>query len=268
MASDKQIEANRLNAQKSTGPRSPEGKDRSRFNSLQSGIDAESLVLPGEDPAAAETLRAEYYELYQPETAAERDTLDGIVHSVCLLRRFRRLEPQLTRHELDSIENLDPVSPLGHVFSHAALKFVYLQSRINSAERAFHRGLDRLDRLQSQRPPAEAPPEPAPQPQPAQPQPAQPQPPETTPPTPELASFPEISFNPDKDPVPPHHPTDPKQCPFCSKLNRISPFCHYLRQRHGAPLPGHPTHLVDCPDCRTLGYISPTCRYTLQEPPL
>jgi len=50
--SQKRIDANRRNACKSTGPRTPEGKSRSRFNRLQHGLAATVPVLPGEDPAA------------------------------------------------------------------------------------------------------------------------------------------------------------------------------------------------------------------------
>ena len=49
MASEKKIEANRRNAQKSTGPKSAEGKSQSRFNALKHGMRANLLVLPGED---------------------------------------------------------------------------------------------------------------------------------------------------------------------------------------------------------------------------
>ncbi len=49
MATDRQIEANRQNAQKSTGPHSQVGRDRSRFNAVRHGIGAKSDVLPGED---------------------------------------------------------------------------------------------------------------------------------------------------------------------------------------------------------------------------
>jgi len=56
MATPAQILANRTNAQKSTGPRSAEGKAVSRFNALKHGLDAESIVLPGEDPADYEAL--------------------------------------------------------------------------------------------------------------------------------------------------------------------------------------------------------------------
>ena len=38
MASDKQIQANRLNAQKSTGPQSPEGKKRVARSHLKHGL--------------------------------------------------------------------------------------------------------------------------------------------------------------------------------------------------------------------------------------
>ena len=58
MATPAQITANRANAQKSTGPRSAEGKSASRFNALKHGIDAASIVIPGEDPAEYEALVA------------------------------------------------------------------------------------------------------------------------------------------------------------------------------------------------------------------
>jgi hypothetical protein len=45
-------EINRRNAQRSTGPRTPEGKNRSKFNALKHGLTAQTLVLPGEDAAA------------------------------------------------------------------------------------------------------------------------------------------------------------------------------------------------------------------------
>ena len=48
----KRAEASRHNALKSTGPRTPEGKKRSKFNALKHGLSAKTLVLPGEDPLA------------------------------------------------------------------------------------------------------------------------------------------------------------------------------------------------------------------------
>ena len=51
MPTQAQLNANRLNAQKSTGPTSPEGKAASSLNALKSGIDAWSHIIPGEDTA-------------------------------------------------------------------------------------------------------------------------------------------------------------------------------------------------------------------------
>ena len=48
---EKQKEANRRNAQKSSGPRTTQGKRNSCFNAVSHGLTARSVLLPGEDPA-------------------------------------------------------------------------------------------------------------------------------------------------------------------------------------------------------------------------
>src|SRR5436309_15500489 len=48
MATVAQMEANCLNAQKSTGPRSAEGKASTRFNAFKHGAYARARVIPGE----------------------------------------------------------------------------------------------------------------------------------------------------------------------------------------------------------------------------
>ena len=52
MTSDKQARANRQNALKSTGPKTPEGKDAVRLNALKHGLRSEEILLPGEDEEA------------------------------------------------------------------------------------------------------------------------------------------------------------------------------------------------------------------------
>ena len=58
MASEKQIEANRRNAQKSTGPTSVAGKAASSMNALKTGLHAKSLVIFSEKVADLEELIA------------------------------------------------------------------------------------------------------------------------------------------------------------------------------------------------------------------
>ena len=45
----KRAEASRHNGRKSRGPKTAEGKSRSRFNALNHGMRAKTIVLPGED---------------------------------------------------------------------------------------------------------------------------------------------------------------------------------------------------------------------------
>ena len=47
--SERRVAANRLNAQKSTGPRTAAGRAASRFNALRHGLCARVVLLPGED---------------------------------------------------------------------------------------------------------------------------------------------------------------------------------------------------------------------------
>ena len=70
MASQKQIDANRINARKSTGPRSPEGKAASKRNRLTHGIRAEEHVLPGEDPAEFRRFVDDWADDWKPATMA------------------------------------------------------------------------------------------------------------------------------------------------------------------------------------------------------
>ena len=56
MTSDKQIEANRRNARKSTGPRTQEGKARVGNNAVKHGLLSQDVLVPGEDGAALQEL--------------------------------------------------------------------------------------------------------------------------------------------------------------------------------------------------------------------
>ena len=69
MATREQIEANRKNAKKSTGPRDT---DRTRFNGLKHGLRAEQVVLPGEDPAAFRAEVEAWFDDWRPRSPHPR----------------------------------------------------------------------------------------------------------------------------------------------------------------------------------------------------
>src|SRR5260370_8473969 len=56
MSTDRQIEANRLNAQHSTGPSTPEGRAAVRLNGLKYGLYPETPILPRADPPQFQAL--------------------------------------------------------------------------------------------------------------------------------------------------------------------------------------------------------------------
>ncbi len=95
MATDKQTEANRLNAQKSTGPRTAAGKQRSRLNALKHGLRASMPVLPGEDPEELENLRESLREACQPADALEEVLVAQMVDAEWKRQRLNRFETGL-----------------------------------------------------------------------------------------------------------------------------------------------------------------------------
>lgn len=100
MTSEKKIQANRQNALKSTGPRTPEGKEAIRLNALRHGILSKEILLPGEDEGAlrelGENLRAEL----EPVGVLENLLVDQIVAAYWRLRRLGRVEVGIFIHEL------------------------------------------------------------------------------------------------------------------------------------------------------------------------
>ena len=146
MATKKQIEANRLNARKSTGPRSAEGKARCSMNALQSGIDAKSQVIRGEYEADLEALKSQYHDRFLPTTPEQRMLVDTLIDSEWLLRRFRICEAHLWDEGSQQTHNLT----LAPAFRQNAECFSRLQRRIDMAHRNYRNALQELQRLQSE----------------------------------------------------------------------------------------------------------------------
>jgi len=160
MPTEAQINANRLNAQKSTGPVTPEGKARSSLNALKSGIDAWSHIIPGEDPAELEALTEQFLLHYRPADPVQLSLVDTLISTEWIQRRLRRIEAQLWNYQVECLDKnlshadfVDPAiqrnSPLGHSYQDALEPFTRIQRRIDSTNRMFLRTLKALQDLQA-----------------------------------------------------------------------------------------------------------------------
>ena len=92
MTSDARIEANRKNAEKSTGPRTDEGKARSAQNAVTHGLAAQSPALPGERPAAYDAVLAAWTADLQPADAVETALVEQAALASVRLKRCARAE--------------------------------------------------------------------------------------------------------------------------------------------------------------------------------
>jgi hypothetical protein len=153
MATPAQIAANRLNALKSTGPRSVEGKSVSRFNNLKSGLYATVLVLPGEDPAELEALAESCRRTWQPVGQDETELVDQLIESSWTQRRLTRLETELLT-QLMSDESLPKNGLLGAAFAkdfQGAKMIQAIFREKHAARREWHKAFNAFLRLQELR---------------------------------------------------------------------------------------------------------------------
>ncbi len=92
MSTQEQTNANRKNAQSSTGPKTDEGKAISSQNAVKHGFFAKNDVISGEDPAAYEAHRADIYDEYAPMTTTESVLTQRIASLSWRLMRADRLQ--------------------------------------------------------------------------------------------------------------------------------------------------------------------------------
>ena len=92
MATIKQIEANRRNALKSTGPATPEGKAAVRLNALSHGLRARTVVLPGERPEEFQQLCDDLEAEWRPKSRTEQFYVEQMAVSQWKLNRMEMAE--------------------------------------------------------------------------------------------------------------------------------------------------------------------------------
>jgi hypothetical protein len=135
MASAAQVQANRLNAQHSTGPRTPEGKAHSSANSLKAGFHASTLVIPEAMRAEFEQYRAALLKMTAPANVIEEQYYRRLLLHGWNLQRVQDSETQvLFDTELDGHHHLE-----------------LLAKYRRDLERSFDRALKALRELQTER---------------------------------------------------------------------------------------------------------------------
>jgi hypothetical protein len=128
--------ANQANALLSTGPRTPEGKQRSSQNALTHGLTSQSPTLATEDPAAYQLHCRQFFDEYQPATPTETQFTQELADTAWRLNRIPTLEAAL----LDRADIVD---------AHRALATLGLHYQRLS--RQFQKSMDQLREIQADR---------------------------------------------------------------------------------------------------------------------
>lgn len=154
--SEKQFEANRRNAQRSTGPRTDDGKARSSRNNLRHGLCSQITVLPDEDRDAHDAFCNELIFSLKPETPMERDLAQSIAEDSWRLNRAVAIETNMfalgrgsrcgeNRHEIRN------ALADARTFQERAAQFNLLSLYEQRINRNRQRNLKQLQELQAER---------------------------------------------------------------------------------------------------------------------
>ena len=160
MISEKQLEANRANAQKSTGPRTEAGKQRSCLNATRHGLTGQVVVLPHEDMEAYNKFTMEIATTFEPADAAERQLAFSYANIQWRINRAAAIEDTMfTLGIMEEVaENLNIENAEAHNATSNAKTFrtdpkafdrisIYNQRLVNAAEKV----LKQLKQMQAER---------------------------------------------------------------------------------------------------------------------
>jgi hypothetical protein len=148
MATEKQIAANKANAQHCKGPVTPEGKRTSSQNAVKHGLDSKSEIMLCESRDDYETLIAELYANHNPQDATERCFVDSMIQAEWLKRRYMSAEALVWQRELRLIETRD----VGLAFKREP-NTIYRANRLRSfAQRDFTKALKDLTDYRAKKP--------------------------------------------------------------------------------------------------------------------
>jgi hypothetical protein len=156
MATQKQIEANRKNAKKSTGPQTTDGKSIVAQNALKHGLTAQKPLIPGEDPAHFAQFNDSMLAQFDPQGPLETVLANRIITLTWQLNRAPRLQAAAFKFMMEDIYQApyDPEEHLGKTlendFSGNQIleKLQAYESRI---EANLYKTIDKLEIIQKNR---------------------------------------------------------------------------------------------------------------------
>ena len=146
MTSFRQIEANRRNAIRSTGPNTEEGRRRSRRNAVRHGLCAETVIENVEDIEDYRAFEAAVIADYDAQTAVERELVLRLASLLWRLRRATAIETDLLRIQAEILRDRrnKPYSQ-GQQERPQAMPFRVIEAAIPRHESADDRGLQPVD---------------------------------------------------------------------------------------------------------------------------
>ncbi|MEK6706547.1 MAG: hypothetical protein AAB116_13230 [Candidatus Poribacteria bacterium] len=148
MASIKQIEANRRNARKSTGPQTKEGQAISSMNSARHGILSSKALLPSEAEVEYATFINGIYTSLDPSGELERLLVDRIATTAWRLGRVNQVESLL--FDFDNVVSLREPN-ISYPIRQGCGSFALLSRYETSLERSFYRALHEFQRVKAMR---------------------------------------------------------------------------------------------------------------------
>jgi hypothetical protein len=160
MASQKQIEANRRNAEHSTGPQHPETKAKTRLNALRDGFTGQVTTLSDEDRPVFEKFKSDFIQGLAPKTTLELSLADSIAWDTWRLNHLRAVEMNMYAlgAAADDATEIDCDAPELHTalsdaitYSKEAKKFALMSIYEQRMNRSIHKNLTALRSLQAER---------------------------------------------------------------------------------------------------------------------
>ena len=153
MATEKQFAANRLNAQKSTGPRTPEGRAAVRLNGVTHGLTAETIVLKGESEVDFTNLLNSLEVEHDPATPTEEALVVQLAMATWRLRRLYHAEAGFYSFKLKQTADnrtelkLNDAERMGYIAYLSTDELGMFNRQEARLERSFYRALHELQRL-------------------------------------------------------------------------------------------------------------------------